>query len=91
MTSGYDKRDKRRLKVRILNVICTDMTMHMVHPDKRDVLCESDRFCCRNADHYSSDKTGAVCNTDQIYVIQRDPCFSERLAYHAVYVFKMMP
>ena len=34
MSAGYDQADKRRLQIRVFNIVCRDMTFNMMHTHK---------------------------------------------------------
>ena len=34
MSAGYDQADKRRLQIRVFNIVCRDMTFNMMHAHK---------------------------------------------------------
>ena len=90
MSAGHDQTKKRRLQVRMLNVICRNMSFYMMDSHKGKLLCVSNCLCLCYAYQKSTYQPRAIGDANCIQIIQSHICFRKRLLNYLVdllYVF----
>ena len=84
MSAGYDQADKRRLQIRVFNIVCRDMTFNMMHTHKWFFRRKGNGFRLSHANKQRTDQPWSVGHADCIDVIQSHLCIFQRLGYYLV-------
>ena len=90
VTSGCDKSNKRRFKIRMLNKICAYVTSYVMYGNKRFIKCHRQRFCSRNTNKQRSDESRSICDGNIINVFKVHCCVINSLPDNRNNCFKML-
>ena len=90
MSSGYYQACKRRLQIRMFNIICRNMPFYMVHTYQRQIFSIADRLCLGYSDKQSPHQSRSIGNRDRIQIIQCDVCFFKSFCDDLIYFFNML-
>ena len=89
MTAGNDQAQKWRFQIRMLYIVCRNMSFDMMHSYQWKFLGIGNGFCLCYAHKKRSYKSWSVSYTDRVQIIQSNVSFFESLLDDLVYFLDM--
>ena len=90
MTAGNHQAQKRRLKLRSCNIICADMSLDVMHPDKRNSARKADCLCFRHSDKKRSYQSRTIGHRNCIQIRELPVCLPECLTDHLIHTLHVL-
>ena len=90
MSSGYNQTHKRRLQIRMFNIVCRNMAFNMMYAYQRLLCRPGNGLCLCHAYQKRSYQPRSIGDTDSCYILQSHSRICKSLLYHLINLFNML-